>query len=241
MKRIAQVLKWPTTGGACLLCRSGAIKDAAHFVQTCPVLAGHRSRFFSTLEDRLSQAGSPGAFILAKGRAGGFTQLSLLLGSRIVFPACPLNVDVVVYSHQCAKALCILNKTSNNYLSVIWRHRTAIIGELKIIGNNICRKPPDIITSTSLLSRPFVQHVSNRVLHTWKLWLPHVHTSGKKSAKYARNRSKKGRWGFYRVWQGRRTGVFYRWSHCKASICGHPDPGFRGFDSIAAAQAHIPT
>ena len=33
---------------------------------------------------------------------------------------------------------------------------------------------------------------------------------------------------FFAVWRGHTTGVFYKWSDCKAAIRGHKNPGFKG-------------
>ena len=40
---------------------------------------------------------------------------------------------------------------------------------------------------------------------------------------------------FFLVWRGRKIGLFYKWSHCYASIRGYKDAKFKEFDSSQEA------
>ena len=40
----------------------------------------------------------------------------------------------------------------------------------------------------------------------------------------------------YTVLRGRTVGVFYRWCDVLASVAGHPNPAYKGFETLAAAR-----
>ena len=40
---------------------------------------------------------------------------------------------------------------------------------------------------------------------------------------------------FFAVWRGKKSGVFYKWSDCKAALRGHMDPGFKGYRTLQEA------
>ena len=40
---------------------------------------------------------------------------------------------------------------------------------------------------------------------------------------------------FFAVWRGGKSGVFYKWSDCKAALRGHMDPGFKGYRTLQEA------
>ena len=44
---------------------------------------------------------------------------------------------------------------------------------------------------------------------------------------------------FYVVLAGKRTGLFYRWYDVQMAIAGHPDPVFKGFDTLAGAARAV--
>ena len=145
MHKLASVLSWPAEGGACLMCRSGAIEDVAHFVQGCPALSRLRKQFADIVATRLPLAGIPGSCLLSEFHKGGPAQLRLVLGSNFSFPVCPPD-SIDRYSEQCAMALWSLDSTSKNFFSVAWRYRSSIVGELKVV-RGIVRVPP--VRSTS--------------------------------------------------------------------------------------------
>ena len=45
---------------------------------------------------------------------------------------------------------------------------------------------------------------------------------------------------FYRVWVGRKLGIFSSWSYCLASVAGYPGAKFKGFYSLKRAQDFSP-
>ena len=45
---------------------------------------------------------------------------------------------------------------------------------------------------------------------------------------------------FYKVWVGRKTGIFSSWSYCLASVAGYPGAKFKGFYSLKRAQDFSP-
>jgi hypothetical protein len=62
MQRIAAGLKWPTSAGRCLMCRSGCIEDSYHFLVSCPALQQCRQQLMLLLRTQLPQLTARGFF-----------------------------------------------------------------------------------------------------------------------------------------------------------------------------------
>jgi hypothetical protein len=71
-------------------------------------------------------------------------------------------------------------------------------------------------TSSPQPSPPPTQH-----RRFWSSWLSHLSLTGRPKGK--RRAGKKGRYNFYRVWEGKGQDVFYKWSDCKAAMKGCPE------------------
>ena len=222
MERIARILGWPTEGGACVLCGTGSIETISHFLLDCEQLDHHRMLLTSTLRARLSVLGIPGKTVLDKYLEGGAPCVKILLGSDVHFPPCPEAQDSRQYAELCAMAMWTMDKTSRNFMFAAWRHRASIVGTLKVVGGRLVRVPPvshpggTPSTSSPQPSPPPTQH------------------------KGKRRTGKKGRYNFYKVWEGKGQGVFYKWSDCKAAMKGCPRTGVKGFDSLEEAYATGP-
>ena len=87
MQRIAAGLKWPTSAGRCLMCKSGCIEDAYHFLVSCPALQQCRQQLILLLRMQLPQAGPPGAFLAAyvSSRLGGSDHSAVCLVASALF------------------------------------------------------------------------------------------------------------------------------------------------------------
>merc|ERR1711871_438908 len=166
-------------------------------------------------------AGIPGSFWLNKFREGGSTQLALLLGSVVDFPDPPAHQDERRYYEHCAMAMWMLNKTSINYLWACWCKRKSIVGTLQIKAGRLVRTKPDNAVQQQAETTNDIQ-APEGFRRYWASWLPQILRKKTQPS----NGSKTGtRNNFDKVWRGRRKGVFYKWSHCRSSIAGSPEPG----------------
>ena len=89
MNRVASVLKWPPGSGLCLLCCSGSIEDAEHFLLHCRGLVEHRLRFRAMLGSVLAQAGVAGQALLDHYDA---STVSKPMAARALLAGEPVNV-----------------------------------------------------------------------------------------------------------------------------------------------------
>ena len=199
-------------------------------------MAVHRASLASCLGSRLASAGSPGSFLLAAYHTSGSRRLGLLLGAEVVFPACPVDQEEAEYVEQCAMSLWILNAVAQNFLVAAWRHRESLIGVVSVVGGRLVTAPPlKVQQRLEALRSPAASPI--RFRRFWKRWIPHVRMAGLCEPPLKRRSLHKGKCNFFTVWNGRRKGVFYKWSDCKSSISGYPDPGFRGFKTLDEAYA----
>ena len=119
MQRLAAGMKWPPAAGRCLLCKSGAIEDASHFLLACPVLAEQRARLLVVTQEAFLRAALPGAYLLGRFSRlladRGTGALAMLLGARPHFPECPQDIDKDQWSAQCSKAAWLCDKFEKLY------------------------------------------------------------------------------------------------------------------------------
>ena len=65
----------------------------------------------------------------------------------------------------------------------------------------------------------------------WSTWVQRASTSMWTNSHRTNGRKA----NFFAVWRGRKSGVFYKWSDCKAALRGHMDPGFKGYRTLQEA------
>ena len=158
------------------------------------------------------------------------TALKHIAGCRRYLPPHPgLNVDEL-RSHldQTAKALWLFDKVSKNFLVACWRTRSATLGSVKVVDGQLVHA---CATTASPVFKQFVvpagldpETIADR---PWKAWGPAVQSATKWCNPKRNN--------FFVVWEGRRTGIFYRWRDVHAATAGWVGAKFKGFDSLAAA------
>ena len=226
MSRVASVLKWPKTGGSCLMCRSGVVEDAMHFLVHCPCLARHRAHFRKRLGLAMTQAGAPGrAYLNCYDSAASDDVLALLAGRLLVIP-CPAGLSSEVHVMRCAKAAFLFDKVCKNYFVRCWRARQNLIGKISVRNGALVHEKHATRVLLAPEPKPFVfrAHLSWQ----WKDWIPRdpLCTAREQGPPKA----------FFVVLRGRQVGVFYTWFDAKASVSGFPNAKFKGFDSEARAR-----
>ena len=216
MNRVASVLKWPPGSGLCLLCCSGSIEDAEHFLLHCRGLVEHRLRFRAMLGSVLVQAGVAGQALLdhydALTNSKPMAALALLAGEPVNV-ACPADVDAKEHAEQCGKAAWLFDKVSKNFLVQCWKAREAGVGQIRVESGVLCRTPPVPVpprfsVSTIRPARP----LGGDSRQPWLSWVPKP--SASPSVRPGRRKN------FFVVWCGRSVGVFYRWCDAHASVAG---------------------
>ena len=65
----------------------------------------------------------------------------------------------------------------------------------------------------------------------WKEWVVREPLMDWRTVKTNRRRK------YFTVWDGRKCGVFYKWSDCWNSIKFYPEPEFKGFETLAEARS----
>ena len=134
-------------------------------------------------------------------------------------------------------SLWALDKHTKNFIRVAWRRRTAKVGSFSThlseggrlalthipppAGCEVLADPPN---------RPPLRRVTDPRFK--EFWAPWLHMC---RAPSARQHSPSRRKNFFIVWRGRKKGIFYKWSHCLASIRGYKGAKFKGFDSLQEA------
>ena len=131
-------------------------------------------------------------------------------------------------------ALWSLDKATKNYISAVWKHRRAILGELRVslAGGRatLVRSPTKPLQTNETCKRPLTcQSPPFHLSKHWSTWLVHVRAMRRVAKPQGRPQNHKGRWNFYSVWSGRKEGVCYKLNDCLDSMRGHPDPGVKGF------------
>ena len=127
---------------------------------------------------------------------------------------------------------------TKNFIRIAWRRRTAKIGSLCLQPSNsgrlaLVHTPP----VSDVIAEPYISLPPSEPLRItdpslkefWSPWLNSCRTSHMKQHSPSRRKN------FFLVWRGRKTGIFYKWSHCYASIRGYKDAKFKGFDSLQEA------
>ena len=232
MERIATVLKWPQAGGRCLLCRTGAIEDAEHFLLQCPALLRHRLAFREVLQASLPYAGSAGRayldeFLLALDNDPA-RALALLAGAEFLL-TCPVAELELVAEHAelVGKAAWLFDKICKNFLSRCWKARENLVGKITVTEGRLSHFPlePRTLHDPS----PPIVHFPASCRQDWMAWAP--------SCSLVNSRRASKRKNFYVVWQGRTCGIFYCWCDTFASVAAFPGAQFKGFETLADAEA----
>jgi hypothetical protein len=201
MKTIARVLRWPLSGGRCVMCDSGEVEDVRHFLQRCSALEVCRQRLEHELQG-LTGLGAAGVELLSQYVAGGERQLRILLGAG----------EAAGDSEQCARAMWVVDKACKNFMSVCWKMREALLGDLQVEHGSLLRVSSKrvvtaLVRAQELRPLPGDSDVGNVVSNDWEAWMP----TKDRASKTRRN---KGRSAFFAVWSGRRTVVFVGWAEC---------------------------
>ena len=76
MDTVARMMKWPLSGGHCVLCGDGEVEDMHHFLIRCPALAVCRERMQSEPRSKLRFAAEAGAALWSDFTASDKAQLS---------------------------------------------------------------------------------------------------------------------------------------------------------------------
>ena len=76
---------------------------------------------------------------------------------------------------------------------------------------------------------PPIVHFPASCRQDWMAWAP--------SCSLVNSRRASKRKNFYVVWQGRTCGIFYRWCDTFASVAAFPGAQFKGFETLADAEA----
>jgi hypothetical protein len=234
MQRVASVLRLPRAEGACLLCHSGEVEDALHFVLHCPVLARVRSDFRRALEGALVQAGVAGQLLLAKFCcASPEAALRQIAGLQQYMPpdvgSSPEQQRLHV--EQFAKACWLFDKVAKNFLVACWRARAASIGSMKVVDKQLVHTPATASApcSTKAFEPPGVLDEAVTASRPWKAWLSMTQPAPRVKKRVSNINN------FFVVWVGRSTGIFYRWCDVWASVAGYRGAKFKGFESVADA------
>ena len=225
MKTIARILRWPLSGGCCVMCDTGEVEDTSHFLQRCPALNVCRRRLEFEIQC-LGTEGEVGAALLAQFAAGGNEQLRLLLGAG----EAPVTDD-----QQGAKAMWVLDKACKNYISACWKLREALVGDLRVEHGRIFsesskREVSELWRSQGLrLARTSAENGTGfDRREMWEAWIRRP--SKERTAVHRRGRS-----AFFTVWKGRRTGVFVGWDECVEQVANVQGAKFKGFDKFQEA------
>ena len=142
-----------------------------------------------------------------------------------------------------AKAWWILDKACKNFLRVCWRRRSHIIGKHFIAKQALVlqMEPKEVAWDEDAPVTPGPPR-SLGPRRPWSTWVRRTSTSMWANA----HRTSGRKANFYAVWRGHTTGVFYKWSDCRAAVRGHKDPGFKGYrtlreayDSLGEQQARL--
>jgi hypothetical protein len=237
MQRVAAGMGWPVRAGRCLLCKSGAIEDAQHFLVSCPALEVARSELRSIAVETLAQAGMPGAYLAARlcssMSRGSTDAVVLLLGGKHSFPACPSGHEEDDWTEGCGKASWLCDKVSKNYILRCWRLRQARLGVVTIKAGCVVQTPPVRSVGQTCSNLPRVREtLSNAAEYRsqWLEWRPRASAAGQLLVPRRSPRK-----NFYVVWRGRAPGLYYRWYDVRKSVAGFKDPVYKGFDSFEEA------
>ena len=228
MDRVASTLKWPPAAGVCLLCRDNCVETAQHFLLECKAMGAHRLHLRVAL-DQLRYAGVAGRALLdqfdAKARSDPGAAL-LMLSGEVAHPSRPANVEPPEHAVQCGKAAWLFDRISKDYLVRCWKARRMVVGDLKVSHGTLTRSviplrslPPPVIC------KPRFRPECRRQWLQWSPLADNVASANRRGTPH----------GFFVVWCGRQRGVFTRWCDAKASVAGHPDAKFRGFDDHSLA------
>ena len=237
MRQTTRQLGWPEDGAVCPLCDTGAVEDTPHFLQCCPAFSRERQVLLAILKDRLTTAGSPGSTALSQFVGGGEQQLLLMLGAKPRFLT-PKQLEEEdeeereVRLQNQGKAWWTLDKACKNFVRVCWRRRNHIIGKHYIAKRTLVlqTEPKEVVwkDDSPITIGPLRPLGTRRPWSTWvqrastSMWTNSHRTNGRKA-------------NFFAVWRGKKSGVFYKWSDCKAALRGHMDPGFKGYRTLQEA------
>jgi len=228
MKRVASTLNWPPAGGICLLCATGHLEDATHFLLSCPALATHREQFFDVLEKSLTFAGYAGRdlWCLVQRDRFDFPSLLMILACGRVELVCPAGVESNKHADNVGKARWILATTVKNYLTRCWAVRKASVGSIQVCHGSLLHTPAPPSTGRVLAAPVPTNLLSQATRHDWAGWARKPAFPGTKSGRLS---------NFFVVWRGRTRGVFYKWSDVWSSVAGFPRAVFKGFATLAEA------
>ena len=230
--RLIRLLGGSPSAALCPVCRKAAPEDEHHLLWGCPMFSEDRATMKAMVEQVLRQAGQAGQ--QARKLLQDHTKLQqVILGTPLPITVPPGSKrDQAEFKKNGAKLLWALDKIAKNFLLVVWKRRTAIAGTFSIENGALTANPPDAKHRRWLCNnrsrRPLTPSLnihSRQLQQFWSPWLRYFKKCNDRSYE------KKCRKNFYRVWCGRRVGLFYKWSDCLESIRGYPSPKFKGFMS----------
>jgi hypothetical protein len=151
-----------------------------------------------------------------------------MMGKRVCFPAA-----LLVERYHCGLAEWVLDKCTKNFFLMLDRMRQSLLGSLRIIAGRLWVGPSKFTPAQFALSQALPLTVTSKAaealpsLYDWMppspdrmCWVKDV--SSRPSP-------------FFVVHRGRRSGVFHKWSDCKACVVGLNDAVFKGFPSLQDA------
>ena len=235
MDRMAPMLKWPVAGRRCPMCATGAKEDVSHFLLHCTAYARERETLRSMLRDRVSYLARD-EFVTGDDD----TKIAMLLGTESGF----LFSD----PEESAKARYAMDKVSKTFMRACWRIRERKMGKFRLRYRD--RKVYLAVDKEWKPSEPLEESIARAVTDMnrtelsaagvadaligdggWKEWVVREPLMDWRTVKTNRRRK------YFTVWDGRKCGVFYKWSDCWNSIKFYPEPEFKGFETLAEARS----
>ena len=247
MTRIASVAKFYVSD-LCPLCLRDP-ESAMHFLCSCPVLDHERRAYREIMMARLRLAGVVGMayvdFLQLVWTEPSLAQLELLLMSGFPLPSPPDDMSREWMTHhsmaleadpeqrigelvaQCRFMVCA---TTKNYLARCWHVRSDKVGSYRLEAGCLVHEPADPCPK---VRQPASLEVKTQILCDSRRWSPWLERRVPlRSARKARPNA-----NFFVVWKGHNRGVMYRYWDVLNSIKGYAGAKFKGFQSLAAAEA----
>ena len=161
--------------------------------------------------------------------SGGVDQLRLMLGNILEFPLHFCKE----FANECGKALWCVSKTIKNYAMLCWRYRAERLGRISLRGSVVsfslpagtCSDPRSCVPSGKVASAEETE---------WAEWVP---KTGGLWDDFQRGVLRPA---VYRVFRGRSTGVFYRWSDVLRNVANFDNAKFKGYATFREAYDDNP-
>ena len=217
MSRLYKVLQLPVQAALCPLCRDGETESVEHFILQCPVLDSERREFLRLLRLAMQPLGGPGSHVLQHLQAHPAALLDAVLGKQPPVPTSDgPGQGSKLHENTCAQVLWAWDKLVKNLILVMWRKRKALVGSYTVSNGRLIHTPADDASvqwlrryDSSERQGEFAMSVHSQPFREfWKPWLRYL---DHKPPRQHRTTTRKN---FFRVWEGHRTGVFYKWSDC---------------------------